>query len=193
MAKGPFSRPPLATVGEKNADTLFLAVGQMLTTWETTEAMFARLFGSLISPVTRSYSARRAYGSLQSARGRKDLLENAAENFFRHFPNAGTEQEIDDILILYMDAIGRRNDIVHGVVLGGPTLAHGGGKGYFLGPSSWTSTRRKIDFDPSYLYTTIEIYNFKHHFQQLANRVHQLPARIVEIFLAASPETRARY
>lgn len=189
-APNPFGRPPLAPKGDDKADTLFLAVGQTLTSWESTEYAFARLFGVLISPTTRSYSARRAYGSLQSARGRKDLLENAAENFFRHFPDAETEAEIDMVLKLYIDAGSRRNEIAHGMVMGGPS---GDRTGYFLAPSVWTSTKRQIDLVPDYLYSSIEIYNFRHHFQELGNRAHKLPERIAAIFQASPPESRERY
>jgi hypothetical protein len=50
MTAKPFTRPKPPEKGDPTADAIFLAVGRALSEWETTEQVFARLYGIIVAP-----------------------------------------------------------------------------------------------------------------------------------------------
>src|SRR5690242_7929440 len=89
-----FNRPPLAETGDKDPQQIHLAVGIALSQWEYTEQNFAGVFAKLVSPSASGYAARRAYGEIVPANVRRQMIESAAEVFFRNFPNEEAEAEL---------------------------------------------------------------------------------------------------
>src|SRR5215211_3239412 len=80
--RNPLDRPEkFPERGDDDVIRLYTAIGIALTHWEIAENAFAHLFGTLVSPAKVSFPAERAYASVQSARGRKELILAAAEVF----------------------------------------------------------------------------------------------------------------
>lgn len=89
------------------------AVGKALSSWEMVELTMARLFGVLVE--SQSVAALRSYGSIISARGRRQALEAAGTVYF--WKN-NLEHFLDDFITIcghYEGASWRRNNIAHGV------------------------------------------------------------------------------
>jgi hypothetical protein len=72
--------------GETTKEAIFVAVISALSEWERLETPMADLFSHLIE--TSSRAARRAYGTIQGAEGRRHALEAAATIFFRSRPQS---------------------------------------------------------------------------------------------------------
>jgi hypothetical protein len=123
--------------GDKDAESLFLSVGKALTCWETIEVTLAVLFGILVECTT--VAALRAYGMIASNRGRKDVLQYAAEAFFL-LHNVNEEDQADfGFLISHIGtAAGVRNKIAHGLVTHYLHVQKGD-FGYFLTPPGYHS------------------------------------------------------
>lgn len=184
----PFVRPPLSEAGDKDPDAIYLAVGRALSAWEHAEADFAHLYGTFIKPMYASYAAKRSYGTVASARARKQLLASSAQVFFRNFPDAETRSAVMDILKLYEDAGARRNEIAHGM-LGGDRVAEG--IFYFLVPSIWNSNKRQMNLAITYRYSSDDLKRYEGAFGGLGSQVHDLTERVIDVFQAA-PEKRRR-
>jgi hypothetical protein len=100
--------------GAPDPNRLFMAVGAALTSWEALEFIFASLFQTLVE--SKSPASHRVYGSIASARGRRDALEAAAEIFFERKKVDNEEQAAFRSLIKhFVHAASRRNEIAHGV------------------------------------------------------------------------------
>jgi hypothetical protein len=190
-----FARPPLATIGDRRTQRVYMAVGEALSAWELTEEAYSHLFNLFISPGKRSFATRRAYGSIQSARGRKELVEASAEVFFRDFPSAELARKTQDILTLYSGASSRRNEFAHGVVAGHvpDSAKHRGFAGYMIGPSFWSTSKRSLKLQPEYLYNSAMIRAFTHEFQLLRMEVFGLCTELEGHFRAGPEEARKRY
>lgn len=184
----PFVRPQLSEAGDKDPDTIFLAVGRALSAWEHAEAGFAHLYGTFIKPMYASYAAKRSYGTVASARARKQLLASAAQVFFRNFPDPAIKAAVNDILKLYEDAGARRNEIAHGL-LGGDRVE--AGIFYFLVPSAWNSNKRQMNLAISYRYSSEDLKRYEAAFGALGSQVHTLSEKVIDVFQAA-PEKRRR-
>jgi hypothetical protein len=107
----PSDQLPWLPEGEAQADSIHLAVGRALHTWELMESALARIFGALVQ--SRAEGALRAYGSVVSFSGRKDMLTMAFECYPKKddpiasaFPNL-----LDEI----KEFSARRNEIAHGI------------------------------------------------------------------------------
>lgn len=183
----PFKKPPLAMKGDEDPDSLSLAVGQALSAWEHAEARFSHLFGTIIRPIYNSYAARRAYGSIASARGRREILEAVAEVFFRNFPDTDTQEQMRVLLNHYTHAGARRNEFAHGII-GSDKGEDGKSLGWFIVPAVWNSNKRDIDSGISYRYPSKEIHKFQILFNDLGGRAIFVADAIDGIF-QASPET----
>lgn len=186
----PFSRPPLSQIGDKDPDAIFLAVGRALTAWEHTEANYAHLYGTFIKPMYASYSAKRSYGTVASARARKQLLTSASQVFFRNFPNAETKAAVGDYLKLYEEAGARRNEIAHGL-LGGDRTEEG--IFHFLVPGTWNSNKREMNLGVSYRYSSSDLKRYGEAFGALGSQVNDLCERVIDVFQAAPEKHRKRW
>lgn len=186
----PFSpRKPIPSKGDSNCDELYKWVGRSLSMWETTESQFSRLFSHLINPGIGSSAARRAYGSIASSNGRRDLIEKAAAVFFQFFPNEHLQKDMSHVLKLYSDAAARRNDIAHGVVLMGVPKT---GDGYYVVANMYTSKRDIVGATP-YGYNSQTISEYFTKFDALGGAVSSLVKEIDAHYYASPKTLRERY
>ena len=123
-----WARPKPADKGSASADEIYLAVGKTLSVWESVEEAFAQILCAFIHTNPMNAAAR-VYGSIISPGGRRDALNAAAEPFF-HWHNVKPEHRAEYAALMkhFQPAIGRRNDVAHGVVISV------GNRGHFLLP-----------------------------------------------------------
>ncbi len=190
--ENPFSERPFAPSGDSSSEALYTAVGQALNNWEHAENSFAHLFGTIIRPGRNSYAARRAYGSIVTARGRKEMLGSVIAVFFRNFPNEAAEQEAKALLNRYQVAAARRNELAHGIV-GGDRDEDGQFLGHFVVPSIWNTNKRGLDSGIKYRYSTKEINLLLGHFTNLGGQAIDLADRVDEIFRTSSERLQQRW
>ena len=188
----PFKNPPFAPKGDADADSLHLVVGRALTAWEHAESSFAHLFGTIIRPTRNSYAARRAYGSITSSLGRRQMLEAVGAVFFRNFPNVEAQDNMKVLLMHYNDASARRNELAHGII-GSDRDDDGGFLGYFVVPSTWTSKKRALDSAISYRYSCKEIHEKKNSFNELGGRAIAVADQIDAVFQSSPEKHRERW
>ena len=143
-----------------------------------------------MAPGTGHYAAQRAYGAIVSSRGRAEVMRAAGEVFFRSFPDANLESDFSDTMTLYGHAGTRRNEIAHGLLMGGPDRKH---PGYYLASSVYNTNKRKIDLTSVYFYSSEEIRYFAKHFQALGTRANQNFRGIEATYFASPEKSRARY
>ena len=162
-------------------DITFRAIGQALSQWEYFEGNLSLTFSYLLGTGYGNLAALRAYGSVESFRGRANLLEHAAEVYFEFKPNDDLHKLLSGLL---KDATSkfsaRRNEIAHVIVNQyfvekGQTTTF---KGYVLYPAYYATRKRDLpkpgfplfDTTPSYIYSSLEINQFGRQFENLANR-----------------------
>ena len=175
--------PPAA--GDTSNDVTFHAVGAALSQWEYFEGNLSLTFSYLIGTGFRNIASMRAYGSVENFRGRHNMIENAAEVYFRYNPDKQAYQELKSLLKLAMNHLsGRRNEIAHGIVqpyfvLEAPGSIRRIQKGYVLYPAIYAARKYDIPdappmtettITPKYIYSSSEIHHFGAQFQNLANR-----------------------
>lgn len=134
-----WKRPAPGDQGDATEDAIYLAVGRALSRWELVDNFMARLFATLVN--SPSQASARAFGSVVSPQGRREMVENAGEIYFddpnRHKHDAGV---LGKLLKNYGEAASRRNDIAHGIAAeitdgAKPKL------GWFLVPPDYNSKR----------------------------------------------------
>lgn len=132
-------RPPDVFVGEASDEALFCAVGKVCTAWELLEGRLSSLFSSLLqnantdaAPNWGAYSA--LYGSQVSSAGRRDLILGLCSALYPK--EAQDRQDIKRVLDLAGRAVGRRNQIAHGVVKHLPHISEG--RPYYLIPPEYS-------------------------------------------------------
>jgi hypothetical protein len=76
MTNSPWNPLPTEPQGDSDAKLLYHAVGVALSQWESVEDALAGLYTQLIG--SRSQSARDAYGSVASGKGRFNMIMAAA-------------------------------------------------------------------------------------------------------------------
>jgi hypothetical protein len=164
----PFRRPAeLAKIGDKDANDIMLAVGNALSTWEHTERSFAHIFAKLVSPPASGFAAQRAYGTIVATAVRRQMIEAAAEVFFRNFPNPDAASELATLLEFYSTATGRRNDFAHGIV-GGDIIDEQFWR--FLVPNTWGARSRRMNLQIDYRYSSEQIRDYEQKFRDLGLR-----------------------
>jgi hypothetical protein len=187
--KNPFEpRPPILPVGDHGPLTIVPLIGEITTTWETTEIGYAYLFSTTIKPTIPMPAARRAYGSVVSPRARKQMIEAAGEVFFHLFPNELIEEQFANFLNVYDSASSRRNDIAHGVIVAGRK----GRSGWYLEANTY-SNKRDMKDDSPYAYTSAQMKQIANMFSRLRMDVEAFRNTLKEHFLSCDPKLRARY
>ena len=113
----PWDMPALPTKGDSTAETLYAAIGLALTNWAHLEDTLAAIFSTLVSP-THGEVAFRAFGSILTFRGKKEMIEAAAEAFFFQYPDpeGNVEPHVKALLHEAEKFAARRNEIAHGIV-----------------------------------------------------------------------------
>lgn len=148
-----WQRPNRRESGDANENDLFAAVGKALSRWELAENHMARLFGVLVE--STSQASARAFGTVVSSTGRREMLEKAAEVYFDSprfrthdaeispFRRKHDSGVLKTLLKNYARAAERRNDIAHGIVteiLWREPRSHG----HFLVPPDYNTRRTKL-------------------------------------------------
>jgi hypothetical protein len=182
-----WERPPFKDQGNEKPEPIWQAIGSSLTTWEMVENTFAHIFRYFVD--SNSEAASRAYGAIQSHRGRSDALMEAAEVYFAAHALHVSEERWDEFKLLmahFGKAAGRRNEIAHGVTLWHPEA------GNFLVPPAYNS--RKTQAFPvgswldkftalrvDYRFTAEDISLITSKFHHLHSAAIQFLAKIAEI------------
>jgi len=170
-----WQRPPEKEEGDPDKGRIFHAVAAALNSWEGLETACADLFHIFCE--SESHAAKRAYGAIISAGGRREALHNAAEVFFgRHETPEKWQKSFNKMLAHMQNAATRRNEIAHAFVkmLERDNIA----RGYFLVPPDYNSnkttpfyivgedsklTRLRAD----YVYTSADVLSFIDKFETL--------------------------
>jgi hypothetical protein len=175
----PWDRPQFPVRGDRDVKNTYEWVGQALSAWETFEASFGAIFGILVGDSDLISPAMRAYGSIISFKGKRDLVIAAGAAFFLRYPHPAAAF-LDDILEEANGWSGRRNDIAHGVV----QLYYPEGKaadGTVLGPSQLATSKHKLTrqdgefpfkITPTFAYSSAELMIFTRDFGLLARKTH---------------------
>lgn len=133
-----WTKPEPARMGNADRETIFLAVGQALTHWETLETMLAMVFRGLIRSEDDAASTR-VYGLLSGPKQRGEVLKELLFHFSASAINSAWKEAAltDELLKHYALAADRRNNFAHGVVTG---LSNDSGSlGFFLCPGHFNS------------------------------------------------------
>jgi hypothetical protein len=173
--------------GDPDPNKIFQAMGSALNSWEIAEVAFAYLFSDLAHPTGYGTAARRAYGSVIAARGRREMISAAAETFFHLFPDKELEREFDEYLAIYQKAMARRNEIAHGVV-----HTPRGKSGFYLEANNY-GLKRGLDWQSPYAYTSQQIAWLGQCFGRLRWNIEGFRRTLKEHFQSSDPKSRARY
>jgi len=160
-------------------------VGLCLSQWESIENHFADIFQTFID--TKSHAAKRAYGSIVSAAGRRDALEAAAEVFFAEWSMIPEveQKRFMHLLKHFSRATGRRNEIAHGIAKNLGVHIQGRVEGgWFLFPAEYNSNKTSAFAGPDiqntwsfdlglYRYTSDDLSHFYSRFGELAQAVEE--------------------
>ncbi len=182
MSKQPWEVPDPPAIGDATQNITFCAVGAALSNWEWFEGNLSLAFSFLIGAGYGNVAALRAYGAIETFRGRANMIQRAAEVYFKYNADNQTETRLEEIVNLALNHLsGRRNEIAHGIVQ--PLYAtedfkniH---KGFVLYPPFYATRKRKLaemppltdmTITPTYIYSSVEINNFGKQFGQLANQ-----------------------
>ena len=174
----PWDIPPLAEIGDMDANSIFVAVGRALTEWEHVESALGQLFAFLVGAQVsypNNEPAMRAYGLVVSFQGRASMLEEAAEGHFHSHPDLLLADRFHRIVAVECRKFSaRRNDIAHGRTQ--KAWQMDGKTGHFLMPGYHSSKGWKVGENPApkYLYASKEIDNFRVQFEDLYDRVADL-------------------
>jgi hypothetical protein len=154
MAKQPWEVPDLPTHGDQSKDDTFRAVGAALSQREYFEGNLTSAFSYLIGSGYGNIAALRAYGSVETFRGRANMIETAAEVYLRYNPDAALQSLLDEIIKRSRQFSARRNEIAHGIV----------------------SPLDSVEF--TFAYSSVEINAFCDHFDQLGSQAVELLTRL---------------
>jgi hypothetical protein len=174
----PWDVPAVPSHGDAHEDTISIAVGRALTSWEHIEEALADIFAIFVNADMadpEKAPALRAYGAVSSARGRGDLLQAAAEAYFYHKPDEKLEGDFKEVLRRYRGYSGRRNDVAHGRI---GQDSENPANGWYLFPGLYNSNKYPIGQPPSYIYGSAEINTFKDGFESLYDDVVALAASL---------------
>lgn len=181
MAKQPWEIPDLPATGDARNDVTFRAIGAALSNWEWFEGNLSLTFSFLIGSGYGNLAATRAYGTVESFRGRANMIREAAGVYFKypHNKNDELEAELTDVLRVAGNFSARRNEIAHGIVQPWHENVAGTShfKGYALFPAYYATRKRGLPSAPqltavisNYIYSSAEIDSFGKHFAHLADR-----------------------
>lgn len=185
--------------GDDDIRVVFAAVGEALTAWEELESFVANLFASLTGSANQMHlgPAIRAFGVVNSAKMRAQMLTLAAEAFFRNLtlffdddPSdavVAASTEIRNVIKAYGGWSDRRNDVAHGVVRDADNPGDeefetpGAPVTHLLYPSESNTKKWPALEPPHYNYNSEEILAFAEGFRSLRMRVEALIDAVEEI------------
>jgi hypothetical protein len=172
----PWDVPPIPPPETHDTDAakLYEAVGRALTIWErSVEGHLAGLFSVIIGTGTTSDAAMRAYGAIQTFRGRSEMLVAAAEVYFKNHPDSSLTKHFDDAIELASNFSPRRNDIAHGCVT---SVSHSPIKypRWLLLPPRHSTAKITSSGIITYGYTSAIIKGFADHFSNVGVSINQV-------------------
>ena len=184
MAKQPWEVPDPPTRGDSSNDITFRAVGAALSQWEFFEGNLTLAFSYLVGTGYGNIAAVRAYGSVETFRGRANMIESAAEVYFKYTLDPELQSLLNGVLKLSRQFSARRNEIAHGIV--SPHVAVENGewvqRGCVLYPAYYATRKRQLpDTAPldlvsfTFAYSSVEIDKIPRSFQR-ASRKDRAPA-----------------
>jgi len=154
MAKQPWEVPDPPQIGDASNDITFAAVGEALSQWQFFEGNLSLAFSFLLDSGYGNLAAQRAYGSVESFRGRANLIEEAADVYFRRVQDETLYRNLTALLRrAKSDWAARRNEIAHGIVQPwflseekranspDPSAIH---KGFVLFPAYYATRKQKL-------------------------------------------------
>ncbi|MGQ0455814.1 MAG: hypothetical protein ACT4OU_02000 [Hyphomicrobium sp.] len=112
----------------------------------------AALYSFLCGPKS-THAAFRSYGTLTATGPRRNIIQAAADVFFLTFPSETLPKRLTDLLMIYGDAGGRRNEIAHGVVMSGPIPGPTGGQ-WFLVPALHSTKKTSLQLQAEYRFNS---------------------------------------
>jgi hypothetical protein len=181
MTKDTWDKRDPPEEGDPSIDITFAAVGRALSQWELFEGHLSLMFSYLIGSGYGNVAALRAYGSVESFRGRSKLIDTATEVYFRLKPNKDLEERLYSLTkVARNQAAARRNEIAHGIanlyVKPNPDGEEPEFHGYVLYPAYYATKKRVLpETGPleivkmTYIYSSNEIDHFKNEFEKLAD------------------------
>lgn len=111
-----WKRPQGKPQGESDANAIYISVGIALSRWEALEGFLSMLFGYFVE--SPAQAATRAFGTLTSNQNKQLMMKEAAQIFFRlHGAGKESSEPLEILLQHYGQAVGRRNDIAHGMAM----------------------------------------------------------------------------
>jgi hypothetical protein len=117
MPKQPWGIPDPPQMGDASNEITFAAVGEALSQWEFFEGNLSLAFSLLLDIGYENLAAQRAYGSVESFRGRANLVQEAADVYFKQVKDETTYGNLTALLRrAKSDWSARRNEIAHGIV-----------------------------------------------------------------------------
>jgi hypothetical protein len=178
-------------VGDATESVIYEAVGRALSSWEGLVADLTFVFAVLTSQDEpwQYNPAVRAFGAVQGAAAKSEMVQQAAEALFHNFEmqlavdcdeyRAG----LKSLLREYNGWSARRNDVAHGYVTERrmPDYANDDTliiSTYLLCPSHSASRKWPVGWEPAYQYRADEIEKFGVSFDELAARVRQFAKRL---------------
>jgi hypothetical protein len=178
MAKQPWEVPDIPQCGDASQDDTFRAVGAALSQWELFEGNLSLAFSYFVGTGYGNIAALRAYGSVETFRGRANMIETAAEVYFKHTPDPQLQILLKEILKQSRQFSSRRNEVAHGIVspfVGRDEADEWINLGFVLYPAYYATRKRQlpasIPLEPlefTFSYSSVEIYKFRDHFDKLA-------------------------
>jgi hypothetical protein len=178
-------------VGDADESGIYTAVGKALSKWEGLVADLTFVFAVLASQEEPWHynPAVRAFGSVQGASAKSEMVQHAAEALFHNFErqlNVDCDEyraHLRALLREYNGWAARRNDVAHGYVTESrmpdytkddtPITST-----YLLCPSHSASRKWPMDWEPAYQYRADEIAAFGVGFDGLAERVLAFAKRL---------------
>lgn len=83
MSRQPWEVPDPPIVGDATQDITFRAVGAALSNWEWFEGNLSLAFSFLIGAGYGNVAALRAYGSVETFRGRANMIQRGGGSLFQ--------------------------------------------------------------------------------------------------------------
>lgn len=167
---------PLPEKGDENIEATYASVGYALSAWESLEERLAFLYVKFLNVKDGASfaAAMRAYGTISTFRGRKEMVEAAMHAFFHEEKTPIEDQEPIIEFIKLMDKhVLRRNEIAHGIVKSYTNAFIGEQRpleGYVLCPHYHNPKKQKLNdfmFEPTFAYSSIEIKKYAEAFLEI--------------------------
>ena len=193
MTINPWNVPLPPKRGDARKSITYRAVGHALSDWEYFEFSLNLVF-RVICKTEWDIPLIRAYGSIMTYRGRAEMIESAADAYFRRHQTKSLQSEFRRLMNMADRFAARRNEVAHGRVERycdfDPSK-----RGWCLFPSGIATNKREFTvetFDlrkperltgrvtkPKYVYSSVEIDIFGQGFWDLAVQTGWLAGEIV--------------